>query len=139
MIVADFSPEQIVGRAKVDGIQCVSHETIYAFIKKDKKTSGTLYLHLRTKGKSYRKRGESKDKRGKIKDLVNISKRPKEVEGRKLFGDLEIDLVIGKDRKGALLTINDRATGMIFMKKIEGKDSEVVRSATINLLKEYQP
>ena len=139
MIVADFSPEQIVGRATVDGIHCVSHETIYAFIKNDKKTGGILYLHLRTKGKSYRKKGESKDKRGKIKDQVNISERPKEVEDRRLFGDLEIDLVIGKDHKGALLTINDRATGLLFMKKIESKDSEIVRSATIDLLKEYQP
>jgi IS30 family transposase len=139
MIEDDFSPEQIVGRAKDDGIKCVSHETIYAFIKKDRKTGGTLYLHLRTKGKSYRKRGESKDKRGKIKDQVNISERPKEVEDRKSFGDLEIDLVIGKDHKGALLTINDRSTGMLFMKKIESKDSEVVRQATIDLLKEHQP
>jgi IS30 family transposase len=138
MLVADFSPEQIVGRAKEEGIQCVSHETIYAFIKKDRKTGGVLYHHLRTKGKTYRKRGESKDKRGKIKDQVNISQRPKEVEEREFFGDLEIDLVIGKDHKGALLTINDRATGMLFMKKIESKDSEIVKGTVVDLLKEHK-
>jgi len=87
MLVADFSPDKIVGRAKEDGIQCVSYETIYAFIKKDRKTGGVLYQYLSTKGKSYRKRDESKDKRGKIKDQVNISKRPKEVEEREFFGD----------------------------------------------------
>ena len=62
----------------------------------------------------------------KTKDQVTISQGPKEVEERAFFGDLEIDLVIGKDQKGALLTINDRATGLLFMKKIESKDSKIV-------------
>jgi hypothetical protein len=30
-------------------------------------------------------------------------------------------LVIGSNHKGALVTINDRASGFLFMKKIEGK------------------
>ena len=30
--------------------------------------------------------------------------------GEKRFGDLEIDTIIGKNHKGAILTINDRAT-----------------------------
>ena len=36
-IADDYSPEQIAGRAKLDQIQCVSHERIYQFIWKDKK------------------------------------------------------------------------------------------------------
>jgi IS30 family transposase len=139
MIRSDLSPEQVVGRSRNDNIQCVSHETIYSFIRKDKKAGGTLYLHLRTKGKSYRKRGDSKDRRGKIKDQINISERPKEVEKRISFGDFEIDLVIGKDHKGVLLTINDLATGMLFMNKIESKDSELVKQATVELLKNHIP
>ncbi len=34
---ADFSPEQIVGKSKKDGVSCVSHETIYKFVWNDKK------------------------------------------------------------------------------------------------------
>jgi len=34
--------------------------------------------------------------------------RPSIVEERKRFGDLEIDSIIGKNRKSALMTINDR-------------------------------
>jgi IS30 family transposase len=34
-----------------------SHETIYRWIWKDKLKKGTLYLHLRRKGKKYNKRG----------------------------------------------------------------------------------
>jgi transposase, IS30 family len=39
------------------------------------------------------------------------------VEEKQRFGDLEIDLVIRKDHKGALLTINYRATGIVTNEK----------------------
>ncbi|SHL13080.1 IS30 family transposase, partial [Flavobacterium xanthum] len=131
LIRADYSPEQIVGKSLKEGINCVCHETIYKFILNDKKNTGDLYKHLRSKGKTYRKRGALKDKRGLIVGRVGIENRPIEVEEKQRFGDLEIDLVIGKDHKGALLTINDRATGMLQMKKIESKDAEIVKKATI--------
>jgi IS30 family transposase len=139
LIRADYSPEQIVGKSLKEGINCVCHETIYKFILNDKKNTGDLYKHLRSKGKTYRKRGALKDKRGLIVGRVGIENRPIEVEEKQRFGDLEIDLVIGKDHKGALLTINDRATGMLQMKKIESKDAEIVKKATIELLENWKP
>lgn len=139
LLEADLSPEQIVGKSIKDGTSCVSHETIYKYIWNDKKKGGDLYTHLRTQGKTYRKRGASKDKRGQIVGRTGIENRPKEVQEKQRFGDLEIDLVIGKDHKGALLTINDRATGMLQMKKIESKDAEIVKNATIELLQNWKP
>jgi len=139
LLLEDLSPEQIVGRALNDNVTCVSVETIYKLIWDDKKQGGTLYTHLRNQGKMYRKRGASKDKRGQIVGRIGIENRPAEVEEKQRFGDLEIDLVIGKDHKGALLTINDRATGMLQMKKIESKDAEIVKEATIELLKNWKP
>ena len=53
-------------------------------------------------------------------------------------GDFEIDLVIGKDHKGALLTANDRATGIAKIKKIDSKDSQIVKEAIIELLSEFK-
>jgi transposase, IS30 family len=139
LLEEDLSPEQIVGKSIKDGVSCVSHETIYKYIWNDKKKGGNLYIHLRTQGKTYRKRGALKDKRGQIVGRIGIENRPKEVEEKQRFGDLEIDLVIGKDHKGALLTINDRATGMLQMKKIESKDAEIVKNATIELLQNWKP
>ncbi|GEJ39754.1 IS30 family transposase [Flavobacterium psychrophilum] len=139
LIQQDLSPEQIVGRSKVNGIKCVCHETIYTFILDDREAGGILYKHLRRKARKYRKRGALKDSRGRIIDQINIEERPKEVEKKERFGDLEIDLVIGKDHKGALLTINDRTTGVLKMKKIDSKDSEIVKNATIELLKNWKP
>jgi IS30 family transposase len=135
----DYSPEQIVGRMALQGKRIISHERIYQYIWKDKRAGGKLYKHLRTKGKKYRKRGHSKDSRGLITNRIDISSRPKIADKKDRIGDLEIDLVIGKDHKGALLTINDRATGVLFMGKIERKEAQAVEAKTIELLEPRKP
>lgn len=133
-----LSPEQIVGKAKRAGKACVSHERIYQYIWADKKKNGSLYEHLRTQGKKYRKRGNSKDKRGKIVGRVDINQRPAIVEERKRFGDFEIDTIIGKNHKGAIVTINDRATGLLKMKKLESKNADILADKTIKILSPYK-
>jgi transposase, IS30 family len=120
----DFSPEQIVGRSKLEGFPCVSHERIYQYVWNDKKGKGLLYLHLRRKGRKYRKRGAAKDSRGIIKGRVDISQRPEIVNKKTRLGDLEIDTVIGKNHKGAILTINDRVSSFIWMEKLKGKNAQ---------------
>ena len=134
-----YSPEQIVGVAKKQGVACVSHERIYHHIWKDKRKKGNLYDHLRTKGKRYRKRGAAKDSRGIIPDRVDISQRPKVVDDRERAGDLEIDTIIGKNHQGAILTVNDRASGLLKMKKLEGKSAQQLAMATIELLEDMKP
>ena len=61
LLEEDFSPEQIVGRCNLEGKPCVSHEQIYQYVWEDKRHKGKLYLHLRHKGRKYRKRGAAKD------------------------------------------------------------------------------
>ena len=68
-----------------------------------------MYLNLRTQGKRHRKRGFVKDERSTLKDRVDISAREPVVEERIRFGDLEVDSIIGKDHKGAIITVNDRS------------------------------
>jgi len=138
-IKEDYSPEQIVGVARLEGINCVSHERIYQHLWHDKKQGGVLYEHLRTQGKRYRKRGSAKDKRGQIVGRVDIGERPKIVEEKKRFGDVEIDLVIGKDHIGALLMVNDRVTGMAKIAKISSKEAVVVEAAVKKILQEWKP
>jgi len=135
----DYSPEQVVGVLKKEGLPTVSVERVYQHIWEDKKESGSLYLHLRNQGRRYRKRGNKKDNRGIIKGRVDIEKRPKIVEERKRFGDLEVDLIIGKNHNQAILTINDRASGMLKMRKVATKEAEVVSKAIIEELEEWIP
>lgn len=133
------SPEQIAGRASLDGIACVSYETIYKHIWEDKKRNGKLYMKLRNKGKRCRKRGSSKDSRGIISNRVDIDQRPSIVESKERIGDLEIDLIMGKNHKQALLTINDRATGILFMSKVNSKLASEIERKTTELLEQYKP
>lgn len=134
----DYSPEQIRGRMKLLGTDMVSHEWIYQYVWQDKKHGGELYKHLRRKGRKYRKRGSSKDSRGIIKDRVGIENRPKIVDEKLRFGDIEFDTIVGKNHKGALFTANDRKTSIGWIAKLSGKDSVPLSDAAIRKLMPFK-
>lgn len=135
----DYSPEQVCGSLREQGETCVSPEWIYQHIWEEKKQGGDLHTHLRNQGRRYRKRGSAKDKRGMIVGRIDIENRPKIVEERSRFGDLEVDLIIGKNHKGAILTINDRASGMLKMRKVNSKEALEVSSAIVAELEDWKP
>lgn len=134
----EWSPEQISAHLKSEGGDWVSHETIYRFVLEDKENGGTLYKHLRHAGKKRKKRYGGSDRRGEIKDRVSIDNRPKNIEKRDRIGDWEIDLVIGKNHKGAIVTIVDRLSLMTLIAKVESKHAELVTKATTSLLRCYK-
>ena len=134
-----LSPEQIKGRATLEHLCCVSHERIYQFVWKDKKQGGQLYLYLRNQGKKYQKRGAKQAGRGCIPNRRDIDERPSLVDKKQRIGDLEIDLIVGKNHKGALLTINDRATGMLKMGQLKSKSAIQVQIKTEELLEDWRP
>ena len=134
-----YSPEQIVGDCARLAIKCVSVERIYQYIWKDKLQGGDLYKNLRNKGRRYKKRGSNKDSRGILTDRVDIDLRPKIVEERTRFGDLELDTIVGKDHQGGLVSINDRMTGLIKLSKITAKDAAQVEEKIVELLTEWKP
>lgn len=138
LIKQDFSPEQISGRRQSKKASSPSHERIYLHIWDDKSLSGQLYTHLRHQGKRYRKRGAAKDSRGIIPNRIGIENRPDIVEEKTRFGDLEIDTIIGKNHKGALLTINDRATNLCWIRRLKSKDSKELARMTVNVLRPYK-
>jgi transposase, IS30 family len=129
-----YSPEQIYGRSQLEGFECISTEAIYRYIWEDKKQGGSLYKHLRTRIKKRKKRGSKKDNRGHIAGKVSIENRPLIVEEKQRFGDYEVDLIIGKNHKKALLTLNDRATGMADIALLEGKNASDVKDKIIDIL-----
>lgn len=139
LIEQDYSPEQVAGVIRKRSEITVSHEWIYQFIWKDKHQKGTLYTHLRRKGRRYRKRGSSKDSRGQIVGRVGIEKRPKEANDRSEFGHLEVDTIIGQNHKGAIITLNDRASGMLWMRKVNTRDAETVKIKLSQMLDEIRP
>lgn len=129
-----WSPEQISATMHFKGIQSVSHETIYKYLIQDRLEGGKLYMNLRHKSKGYQKRYGSNDRRGQIKDRVSIDERPRVVEEKMRIGDFEIDTVIGKNHKQALVTLVDRHSKFTLIQKVTHKRADMVSKATIDLL-----
>lgn len=132
-----WSPEQIVGYCKNLNIPIVSHESIYAYLRKDKLDGGNLYKYLRHQLK-HRKRPVS-GKQNTIKDRVSIDLRSDIINNKERFGDWEIDLIIGKDQKGAIVTIVERTTAYFLMKKLPyGKNAKELANVVIDMLMPYK-
>ena len=131
----NWSPEQISGRLKKDKIISISHETIYRYIYKNQKHGGKLFKLLRHKNSKYQNRSELYRTRGQIKNRVNIDKRSILVERKSRFGDFEVDTIIGKNHKGALVTLVDRNSKFTLIKKVDSKHAYGVTKAIIDMLR----
>jgi len=129
-----LSPEQLVGRIYLKHKISLSYETVYRYVYSNQKSNGRLYKSLRHQNKKYSKRSSQYKTRGQIKNRVNISKRPKIVESKTRFGDFEVDTIIGKDHKGAIVTLVDRKSKYTLMRIVKSKHADVVTEAIIELL-----
>lgn len=134
LLLEQWSPEQISGRLQDDrgGKQVISHVSIYHWLAADKRTGGQWYRQLRRR-KPYRRR-HTKETRGQICGRRDITERPEIVEERSRIGDWELDLVMGGQHKGALISLNERLSGLSLQKWIPSKDAELVAIGVIQLL-----
>lgn len=134
-----WSPEQIVGYCKRKGIHMVSHERIYQFVYQEKAAGGKLYKNLRVASKMYRKRyGSGNSKRINIKDRISIDQRPECVNNKQRVGDWEIDTIIGKEGKGAIVTIAERATAFVLIAKLSGRNATKLAKEVVRLMAPFK-
>lgn len=133
-----WSPEQIAGWLATDEEASLSHERIYRHIWADKYAGGDLHTHLRRSGKAYQKRRHGKRPQGRIRNRVGIEVRPAVVDEKSRIGDWEIDTVIGKGHRGALVTLVERATQFTLVARVPNKSAAAVTAATIKLLEPYK-
>ena len=134
-IRSDWSPEQIAGRLKMDGIIDLHHETIYQYILADKQADGDLYTHLRHQNKTYRKRYGSPRNRSGIPNRTDIDERPEAANTRERVGDWEADTMIGKNHKGAFVTLDERKSKLRLALPVASKKAHEVTDAINTLLK----
>jgi len=122
-----LSPELISGRWQVMGLPGVSHEAIYQWIWAGKHSGDpqdkNLYKDLKH-GAGKRRRGNRQDSRGTITGRVSIEQRPDVVEQRARLGDIEVDLMVGKAHKSALLVLTDRTTLLTKLKKVTSRKAD---------------
>jgi len=116
----DWSPEQVAGFLRVEGVMRISHETIYLHVWRDRRADGTLWTHLRQSRKKQRKRHGGRDGRGRLAGKRHISERPPEVETREETGHWEIDTAKGDSQaRHSILTIVEQTTGFLQIGKLK--------------------
>ncbi len=108
-----WSPEQISGRFryvefKDDPKYWISHETIYRYVKADRRRGGKLYRLLRRgRLRKYERKGRG-GMLGRMMNRTFIDKRPAEVKAQVRFGDWEGDTIRGGKGQGHAATFVER-------------------------------
>jgi len=119
-----------------------SPECIANTVLKAKLCTQTIYNHSRNNPelakllftkRRYRKRGTTST-RGLIPNRVSIEKRPKLVDKRVRYGDFEGDLIVGKNHKGAILTLVERKSRYTLAARLESKNAAETSEAIVSAL-----
>lgn len=129
----EWSPEEIAKRLKLeyskDKTMRVSHETIYRHIyclpKGELKKE--LMRGLRQERTMRQPRKYAHYRRQKIQDIISISERPQEAEGRIVPGHWEGDLIVGRNHGSALGTLVERTTRLTLLVPLKDKNAFAVR------------
>ncbi len=66
---------------------------------------------------------------------MSIDERPAIVEEKTRAGDWELDTIIGKNHKQAIVTMTERARRLTYLCKVETKDAKSVEDAIVRTLK----
>ena len=136
LVCLDWSPEQIAGRYAREHGWSISHETIYRYIWRDKKQSGSLHGHLRRAHKPFRKRYAHYDRRGKLAGKRPIASRPAGAEDRAEHGHWEGDTVLGDSQGGAcILTLVDRKSRLTMIGKLARRTGAEVNTRARPLIR----
>jgi len=129
-----WSPQQISGRVRKDFPKRkemrISHETIYAYIYAMPKSGlrQELIDNLRRKHPKRYKHGRNPAKgNARISDMVSIHDRPEEIEGRRVMGHWEGDLIIGKNHGSAVGTLVERKSRYVFLAHLNNQSAEETR------------
>ncbi len=129
-----WSPEQIAGRFRKDGVPMAGRQWIYTHVRADRKAGGGLYRFLRRRGKKPNWKGGRHAGRGHIPDRVDISERPAVVEAKERTGDWEVDTIVGKGHSGALVSLVDRASKYTLLQRVERRTADAVGAALLLML-----
>ncbi len=138
-IMRKWSPEQIPNRILLEspeGVEPVSHECVYQYLRDDRAKGGALYKHLRRGGRKYRRRWL---RQSPIPNRVSIEERPASVAGKERVGDWEGDLIVGKRHQSAMLTLVERKTKYtLVMKLAANKNPKALSLALIKRMENFK-
>jgi transposase, IS30 family len=138
LLMRKWSPGQIAGRRRLMHMTTMSKETIYRYVKRERRAGGQTWRQLRVLSKFGRKRRGSPATRGRLVGKRHISERPAEVELRRQIGHWEGDTVMGSDLRHCLLTLVERVTGYLVIKKLVARSKEQAAEALKQAISEIK-
>lgn len=130
-----WSPEQASHWLRRHGQLHVSTRSIYRHVWQEKKEGGRLWRQLRILSKFARKVRGSPATRGKMAGKRHISERPAHVQQRLEVGHWEGDTVMGCDQRHCVLTLVERATGAVIVRKLKARTKQQTTSALIRAIR----
>lgn len=119
-----WSPDAAIGYAVANKLFSATFttKTFYNWIDDGLVNVNYFDLHLKLQRKPKKKRKERKRQLGK-----SIDERPREVENREEFGHWEGDGIVGKGRKGQIITLVERKLGIGMMFNVgDRKDDKII-------------
>ncbi len=128
-----WSPEQVPGRLRLEDPGMAGRQRIYDLVRADGGDGGTLFGHLRRRGKKPDRQGGRHAGRGHIPGRRDIPERPKEVGAKAGIGDWEGDTVIGGGNGGAVVSPVDRCPEFTPVQRVDGKRAEAAGGAMTDL------
>ena len=117
------SPNVVSGELALKYQTNVSENTLYRYIQHREDLGEPLRKDLPRRGKRYKRLGTV---RSTIKNRVDISQRPDIADEKTEIGHVEIDTIVGKNHKSQLLTIVDKASKVVTIRRIKSKSAEAV-------------
>ena len=133
-----LSPQQVSDRLALEGRLTISTESIYQYAYADKARGGDLVIYLRCQKVRRKRYASGHERRGVLKNRIGIEHRPAVVDLKNRIGDWEGDTVIGKDHKGALVTLVERKSRYTLAHPLPSKHSAGVTQAIIDLLRPHK-
>jgi IS30 family transposase len=126
ILVDKYSPDAVIGSLPEGRFKIkVCTKTVYNYIDRGLLRVKNIDLLMKVKLKPKKRRIRAyKRQLGRSIDL-----RPPSVETREEFGHWEGDTIVGKDHKGAILTLVERKTNKGFMIKIKDMSASSVSEA----------
>jgi IS30 family transposase len=132
-----LSPDQISGRLRLEGRLAISYESIYRFIRRDKRRGGELFRLLRLPAK-WRKRNNGAERRGRLSGKRHISERPAAVECREEFGHWEMDTIVSAADRHCVVSLVERATGCVLLGKLRSRTVSATNRRVIGLIRRHR-
>jgi len=130
-----WSPDEIAGWLKQtfprQPAHQVSHQTIYNWLVRE---VPELWVHLR---RGYRR--SQPETRRKIPNAVSIEGRPKSVDATRRYGHWEGDTVVSPGRRSALVTMVERKSKFVRIRKSASLISPATMRAAKCGLRDLQP